>query len=276
MNRPVGRSGSHRWGPGLDRGSPSPSRTPGPVCRGSAGVPFSRPGEWGPGSEYRQPEVSVNLPFSDQRNERHRGGRLRRGLGLPAAATLALFGGFGGALVLAGSAGADPAPVCAGTTCTVTYDYTGAAQNWTVPAGVTQASVTLDGASGGTGASSDFPPSAPAGEGAQLVATIPVTPGANFQVTVGGAAPGAGDEAGGFNGGGQAASDSMGSGFYLGGGGGGASDLRQSPDTLAARVLVAGGGGGGGWRVQLRRGHLLRLHRRHPPQPTGGGHHLDL
>jgi len=45
-----------------------------------------------------------------------------------------------------------PSAVVTGATATVTCRYTGAAQYWTVPAGVTQATFTLYGAVGGAGA----------------------------------------------------------------------------------------------------------------------------
>jgi hypothetical protein len=124
---------------------------------------------------------------------------------------------------------------------TETFVYTGAAQTWTVPAGVSEATFDLYGAGGGLiGAG---------GLGGRAMATIPVTPGDSIQVNVGGqggapsnTTPSTGG-AGGFNGGGDGASH-VGSG--AGYGGGGASDTRIDGATLADRVLVAGGGGGPG------------------------------
>src|SRR3954449_11577196 len=65
---------------------------------------------------------------------------------------------------------------------TETFVYTGAAQTWTVPAGVSEATVDLYGAQGGGGHSALFPP----GLGGRATATIGVTPGGSIQVNVGG------------------------------------------------------------------------------------------
>src|SRR5436309_2262682 len=121
---------------------------------------------------------------------------------------------------------------------TETFVYTGAAQTWTVPAGVSEATVDLYGAQGGGGPAL-FPP----GLGGRATATIGVTPGGSIQVNVGGqGSPIGSGGSGGFNGGGTA----TGSGPFPGGGGGGASDIRGGGTTLTSRVLVAGGGGGSG------------------------------
>ena len=113
---------------------------------------------------------------------------------------------------------------------TVTFDYTGGAQTWTVPYGVTSATFELYGAQGrgfGPGASSQ------PGKGGWSKATVPVTPNSDIQIRVGGQGVA---NAGGYNGGGD--------GGY---GGGGATDVRVGGSALADRILVAGGGGGGGW-----------------------------
>lgn len=118
------------------------------------------------------------------------------------------------------------------TTVTVPFSYTGAAQTWTVPAGVTSATFDLYGAQGGE----RFQPSP--NRGGQATATIAVTPGQTIQVYVGGAGDGFPIDAstpGGFNGGGGGPST-----------GGGATDIRIGGSTFADRVLVAGGGGGDG------------------------------
>src|SRR5436853_7690560 len=62
---------------------------------------------------------------------------------------------------------------------TVTFNYTGAAQTWTVPAGVTQATFDVYGAQGGTAGW-------PVGKGAQAKATLAVTAGATVTIMVGG------------------------------------------------------------------------------------------
>lgn len=72
----------------------------------------------------------------------------------------------------------------------VTFSYTGAAQSWTVPAGVTSVQVDLRGAQG----QSVF-----GGLGGETIATIPVTPGQNLGVYVGGTGA---SGIGGWNGGG--------------------------------------------------------------------------
>lgn len=123
-----------------------------------------------------------------------------------------------------------------------TFNYTGAAQNFTVPPGVTSLTVDMRGAQGGTG----YPVYSTGGNGGRLQGTVPVTPGQVIQIFVGGAGgdatisqPGAA----GFNGGGLGGTYP---GSYGGGGGGGASDIRVPPYAIANRIAVAGGGGGGG------------------------------
>jgi hypothetical protein len=144
--------------------------------------------------------------------------------------------------VLAGMASAAPAALpanCAqsGQTVTCTFAFTGAAQSWTAPAGVTTATVTLDGGQGGNAPASFFPQQ-PGGKAATVVATIPVTAGDTYQVLAGGAAPGNGNEAGGFNGGGSG--NFEGGVPNVSGGGGGATDI-----ALGTTELVVAGGGGG-------------------------------
>lgn len=116
---------------------------------------------------------------------------------------------------------------------TVTFNYTGAAQTWTVPACVFSIQVDVRGAKG---ANSNF---GVGGNGARVTATMAVTPGQVLQINVGGAGA---LPAAGWNGGGAGRN-----GFAPGGhsgGGGGASDIRVAPYALANRVVVAGGGGG--------------------------------
>lgn len=113
-----------------------------------------------------------------------------------------------------------------------TFSYTGGAQNFRVPKGVKQIKVV---ARGGKGAGS------PAVYPGRVTAVIPVKPGEELVIFVGGDASGT---TGGFNGGG-----SGGPGAYNGAngrGGGGASDVRARGEELSDRVVVAGGGGGDG------------------------------
>jgi hypothetical protein len=161
--------------------------------------------------------------------------RWTAGVGALALAT------FGVVTALPPSVGA--APSCSGTTTvTCTFSFTGAADSFTVPAGVTSVMVVAFGAQGGS--SQD---GVSGGLGGQATATISVTPGETLQVNVGGR-PSTGNPAnGGFNGGGPggAATGTFGA-LVAGGGGGGASDVRQGGAALANRVVIGGGGGGGG------------------------------
>ncbi len=111
-----------------------------------------------------------------------------------------------------------------------TFNFTGAAQNFVVPPGVTSIFIEAWGAQGGQG---DNPDNVNLGGYAE--GQLAVTPGETLVIYVGGQGMGT---AGGFNGGGA--------GEFLGTGGGGASDVRRSGGTLNDRLIVAGGGGGGG------------------------------
>ena len=118
---------------------------------------------------------------------------------------------------------------------TVTFNYTGAAQTWTVPSGVYSISVTLKGAKGG-GAGVQ------GGLGSSVSHTsIPVTPCQVLQINVGGSGS---CPTGGFNGGGNGQIPSIATSVSCGGGG--ASDIRTTPYALSNRLIVAGGGGGKG------------------------------
>ena len=115
-----------------------------------------------------------------------------------------------------------------------TFDYTGDSQPWTVPSGVTEITVDVRGAQGG---------SSTGGLGGRVQATIPVPSGQTLNIYVGGAGAG---PTGGFNGGGFGGASNPGQG------GGGASDIRtvsgpwDDPAGLNSRLVVAGGGGGRG------------------------------
>lgn len=129
------------------------------------------------------------------------------------------------ALLSVGLAVAAPAAGAAETT--TMFSYTGVARTFVVPAGVTQLSVEMCGASGAAVALEGGNP----GLGARVTSAVSVTPGETLRIRAGGA--GLESDNGGFNGGGSA-------------GGGGASDVRRSGGTLAQRVVVAGGGGSAG------------------------------
>ncbi len=98
-----------------------------------------------------------------------------------------------------------------------TFNFTGSVQNFTVPAGVNQITVDARGAGGASESSVQ------GGSGGRMVATLSVTPGASYQVIIGGA--------------GQQSSYNRSAG-----GGGGFSGLLQNGN----HIVSAGGGGGAG------------------------------
>ena len=121
-----------------------------------------------------------------------------------------------------------------------TFNCTGSAQTFVVPAGVTSVGVDAYGAQGGTGAASDNP-GGPGGLGGRVTTSVAVTAGESIQVNVGCL-------------GSTASSGSGGPGGFFGGGTGGT--------ALGNRVVIAaagGGGGGGGGIVN-------------PNPGTSGGH----
>ncbi len=121
----------------------------------------------------------------------------------------------------------------------VSFVYTGTAQTFTVPVGVTSITINAYGGQGGGGGTNN----SSGALGGFSTGTLAVVAGQVLNIFVGGQGvtqTGGGSGAGGFNGGGNA-----GSGFF-GGGGGGASDVRQGGNALANRVIIAGGGGGQG------------------------------
>ena len=135
------------------------------------------------------------------------------------------------ALMTAGLAGvaASPASAVSGYVTA----WTPGTYTWTVPAGVTQISVKAYGAQGGGVA--DFGDGV-GGHGAELVATVPVTPGQVITYVVGGQPTVAQARLGGYGGGGNGAEAF----FGRGSGGGGASSVSVGTTPL----VVAGGGGG--------------------------------
>ncbi len=138
----------------------------------------------------------------------------------------------------------------------VPFSYTGGAQTWTVPTGVTSVQVTAVGAQGG---------GSYGGLGSQVVATIPVTPGQTLGIYVGG--QDSSGTTGGYNGGGAGGY----SGSDVGYGGGGASDVRLGGTTLADRVVVAGGGGGIGSYGAPTKAPGARVARSVRPRPATTG-----
>ncbi|MEN0137730.1 MAG: glycine-rich protein [Rhodococcus sp. (in: high G+C Gram-positive bacteria)] len=120
----------------------------------------------------------------------------------------------------------------AGTQVTCTFTFTGSAQSFTVPEGITSLSVTATGGRGGNSAG-------PLAGGAAAVATgqLTVAAGDALYIQVGGNG-GDGTGAAGYNGGGAGGEGAS--------GGGGASDVRTGSGELADRQIVASGGGGAG------------------------------
>ena len=128
----------------------------------------------------------------------------------------------------------------------VTFNFTGAMQQYVVPAGVTGICYTVSGARGNGNVLNNMN----GGLGGRVMGVLAVVPGQVLEICVGGG--GIASNLGGFNGGANGGS-STGNCCpnSRGGGGGGASDIRVAPYGLANRVAVgAGGGGTGGNRVQ--------------------------
>ena len=128
-----------------------------------------------------------------------------------------------------------------------TWNYTGGAQTWLVPNCITQVTVTIAGAQGGTGGYTSNNTQNQGGNGGSVSGVLPVVGGTTLQLNVGGrggAGSSGGFGVGGFNGG---ANGYYWPGNYWGGGGGGASDIRVTPYALANRTVIAGGGGGAGF-----------------------------
>jgi hypothetical protein len=116
--------------------------------------------------------------------------------------------------------------ISGGSNCRATFSVTNAKENFVVPAGITSIDVVVQGAGGGSGTS---PTNNLGGRGAQVIATIAVTPGETLVIAVG---------AQGVNASGSA-------GTSLGGGGGGGGGSFVVRNTGSAPLVVAGGGGGG-------------------------------
>jgi hypothetical protein len=124
---------------------------------------------------------------------------------------------------------------------TVTFNYTGGVQTFTVPAGVT--SIQVDARGGRGGYESELYGYGHPGFGGRVQATMSVQPGEVLNIYVG--QRGYGDPScdpcspypPSFNGGGAGTENEN-------GGGGGATDIRINGQALNNRVLVAGGGGG--------------------------------
>ena len=121
------------------------------------------------------------------------------------------------------------------------YSYTGSAQTFTVPPGITSIHVDAYGASGCT-ISSNYGGNGQVGKGGRVETDLNVIPGEVLHIYVGGSRHFTGyqQDNGGWNGGGNAGPDGIGVSFP----GGGATDIRIGGTDLNNRVIVAGGGGG--------------------------------
>ena len=150
-------------------------------------------------------------------------------------------------------------PAALGAQLVRVFNYTGAMQNWTVPAGVHFAHFDVRGAQGGGNDVFSIFPVIKGGEGGRTVAEIRVFPGEVIHIFVGGKGgnggpcphrnPPADHSRGGFNGGGNGGNCLAGGSG--GGGGGGASDIRVEGTHLTNRVIVAGGGGGSSEKLNI-------------------------
>ena len=118
--------------------------------------------------------------------------------------------------------------------CSITYNYTGAQQTFTVPAGINSLNVSVYGASG-TQSNNGSQDGAP-GKGGMVQTTLAVTSGSTIYIYVGGQSN--------WNGGGQKGLDPITT--WWGGPGGDASDIRVVLNDTDHRMIVAGGGGGSG------------------------------
>jgi hypothetical protein len=114
--------------------------------------------------------------------------------------------------------------------CTASYAYTGSAQTFTVPANISSATFSVQGAQGGFTRFTSVP-----GGGGSVTGTLAVTAAATFTLVVGQAGATGGDVT--YGGGGA-----TGLGGYLGSGGGGSFVF----DSTGQLLIAAGGGGGAG------------------------------
>ena len=126
------------------------------------------------------------------------------------------------------------------TQTTVDFPFTGAVTNWVVPNCVTSITITAEGAQGGNADSQTGGPGfVPGGLGAVVTATIPVTPGDNISINVGG--QGSLGTAG-YNGGGAGFFSTDGNLNNASAGGGGSTNI----DINGIPYIIAAGGGGAG------------------------------
>ena len=177
---------------------------------------------------------------------------------IAAFAALVTVGGL--VLSMPTAALADPATV------TQTFSYTGATDTFTVPAGITQLSIGLQGGEGGRGGADAAGPSPVGGYQGVVTGTISVTPGQVLTIAVGqggvtgtsrshgssvpasytaGAASGGSSPVAGYAGGNGGVAGFQGSSGF--GGAGGAATVV----TIGGTTIVAGGAGGAGGSGQF-------------------------
>jgi hypothetical protein len=131
--------------------------------------------------------------------------------------------------------------------CTATVSFSGSAQTFTVPAGVTEITFEVIAAEGGQGKLGTSP-AALGGTGGKVTGRLVVTGGTVLNLYVGGKGTASDNStfgSGGWNGGGRPGTYPS-CGPLNAAGGGGASDIRIGGTALANRAIVAGGGGGAG------------------------------
>lgn len=130
-----------------------------------------------------------------------------------------------------------------GAPTTVTYNYSGTIDTWTVPAGVTSIHIQAKGAQGGYNTNSGIM----SGLGADMSGDFTVTPGQQLKILVG-QQPSASSGNGG--GGGTFVTDMSNTPLIVAGGGGGSASTTDSPDKhgqvgTSGGAGAAGGGAGG-------------------------------
>jgi hypothetical protein len=138
---------------------------------------------------------------------------------------------------------------------TSTFNFTGAIQSWTAPAGVTSVTVTVNGAGGGGGnKNTEGYGRGVGGAGGRFNGTLTVTSGTTYYLLVGGGGGPATDNftgvdgVGGIGGYGGGGNGHLRSAQIAGAGGGGYSGIfsGNTPSQANALVIAGGGGAGGG------------------------------
>lgn len=127
----------------------------------------------------------------------------------------------------------------------VTFSYTGQAQNWVVPVGVTSIAVTVIGSQGGG-------TNATGGKGGKVTATISVTPGQVLSILVGKQGERIGTYIFGGHVGGTSSLNTNNNGFS---GGGYSAILNNTSSISTSNLLVIAGGGGGNSGANLSGGN---------------------